>query len=142
MNWLLRAAVWWLGVVPSILLLGMKAMYYLRKRSRSRCLDELVNMAILVWMAALVLGMNELEILCWRLSATFPVETINLRRCWCGDGRICINYAAVCLGLVCLVLYKDQSSAVPTLTPAKPDETGQWEQGEESQILKPSKWSL
>ncbi|CAE7470274.1 unnamed protein product [Symbiodinium sp. CCMP2456] len=148
-NWLLRAAVWWLGVVPSILLLGMKAMYYLRKRSRSRCLDEVVNMAILVWMAALVLGMIELEILCWRLSATFPVEPIHLRRWWCGMvvfASIMLPSAWVLFAFFgmrrSVVLYKDQSSAVPTLTQAKPKETGQWEQRCESEILKTSRWSL
>ncbi|CAE7224505.1 unnamed protein product [Symbiodinium microadriaticum] len=146
-NWLLRAAVWWLGVVPSILLLGMKAMYYLRQRSRSRCLDEVVNMAILVWMAALVLGMIELESLCWRLSGTFPVEPINLRRWWCGMvvfASIMLPSAWVLFAFFgmrrSVVLYKEQSSAVPT--PAKPEETGQWEPRAESEILKPSRWSL
>lgn len=146
-NWLLRAAVWWLGVVPSILLLGMKAMYYLRQRSRSRCLDEVVNMAILVWMAALVLGMIELESLCWRLSGSFPVEPINLRRWWCGMvvfASIMLPSAWVLFAFFgmrrSVVLYKEQSSAVPT--PVKPEETGQWEQRAESEILKPSRWSL
>ena len=83
-NWLIRAAVWWLGAVPLNVLLGMRAMYYLRKKCRRRMLDEIVNLVILLFIAALTVGMTGLEWYCW--SVLRYMLQSRMITCSCGPG--------------------------------------------------------
>ncbi|CAE7944849.1 unnamed protein product, partial [Symbiodinium sp. KB8] len=98
-HWLIRGAVWWLGAVPLNLRLGMRAMYYLRKKCRWRMLDETLNLVILLFIAALTVGMSGLEWYCWgvlRYMLPVPYDYMQL---WTG---MILFGALVCPFTVCV----------------------------------------
>ena len=63
---LARGLGWWLGVAPSALLVGARLSYVMRRRCHKPC-DALLNLPPLLSIVAVVMGMSQIEFLCFGL---------------------------------------------------------------------------